>query len=172
MIERVRAQVASREPVDDREAESIREFLREFDRLTRPFDEDADSVHVTASAVVVGPHGVLLHLHKRLGMWLQPGGHIDEGESPPLAAWREAIEETGLTPGRPDDDQPLLHVDVHGGGRGHRHLDLRYLFEVDGEPAPPEGESQDVRWFAWPDALAIADPGLSGVLRWLTAGLA
>ena len=33
------------------------------------------------------------------------------------------------------------------------------------EPAPPAGESQDVRWFAWPEALAIADPGLAGFLQ-------
>ena len=45
---------------------------------------------------------------------------------------------------------PLAHLDVHAGGRGHTHLDLRYLLAVDGddEPAPPAGESQDVRWFA------------------------
>jgi hypothetical protein len=58
-------------------------------------------------------------------------------------------------------------VDVHDGGRGHTHLDLRYLLAVEGdeEPAPPSGESPEVRWFAWPDAVAIADPGLVGFLQ-------
>jgi hypothetical protein len=60
----------------------------------------------------------------------------------------------------------LAHVDVHPGGRGHTHLDLRYVLQVDGdeEPAPHAGESQEVRWFSWADALAIADPGLAGFL--------
>jgi hypothetical protein len=52
----------------------------------------------------------------------------------------------------------LVHVDVHAGGRGHTHLDLRYL--IDGgtaDPAPPEGESQEIAWFTWPDAINRAD---------------
>lgn len=154
------ALVAARVPVDERERESIERFLAELDRLERPFDEDADPVHVTASAIVVGPRGVCLHLHKRLGLWLQPGGHIDAGETPEEAARREVREETGFVCTAP----VFVHVDVHDGGRGHTHLDLRYLLEADGDPSPAEGESPDVRWFAWDDAIAIADPGLRGAL--------
>src|SRR5688500_10821251 len=39
---------------------------------------------------------VLLHWHRRLGLWLPPGGHIDPGELPDEAAVRETLEETGL----------------------------------------------------------------------------
>ena len=47
----------------------------------------------------------------------------------------------------------LAHVDVHDGGRGHTHLDLRYLFDAgDADPAPPADESQDVGWFGWDEA--------------------
>jgi 8-oxo-dGTP pyrophosphatase MutT (NUDIX family) len=147
--------------VDERELRSRRRFLAELARLDRPFDETADPTHVTSSAIVVGPRGVLLHRHKRLDMWLQPGGHIDEGETPEQAAVRETLEETGLTPiGEPE----FVHVDVHPGPRGHTHLDLRYLIHTDGNPRPAEGESQDVRWFTWDEALAMADAGLSGIL--------
>jgi 8-oxo-dGTP pyrophosphatase MutT (NUDIX family) len=59
-------------------------------------DEHADPVHVTASAVIVGPRGVALHRHKALGTWVAPCGHIDPGETPSDAAVREAAEETGL----------------------------------------------------------------------------
>jgi hypothetical protein len=57
-------------------------------------------------------------------------------------------------------------VDVHDGGQGHTHLDLRYVFTVVGDdtPHPPPGESQDVRWFDWDEALATADPGLVAAL--------
>ena len=51
-------------------------------RSSDPFDEHADPIHVTGSAIVVGRRGVVLLTHKRLGIWLQPGGHVDAGEAP------------------------------------------------------------------------------------------
>lgn len=123
-------------------------------------------MHVTASAIVTGPRGVVLHRHKRLGLWLQPGGHVDRGEGPADAAVREAREETGLIARHPADGARLVHVDVHEGGRGHTHLDLRYLlYADDADPAPPPEESQAVRWFPWEEAIAVADPGLVGALQ-------
>lgn len=167
------ASVARLRPVDGREARARHRILVALGRLPRPFDRDADPTHVTGSAVVLGPEGVLLHLHKRLGMWLQPGGHLEPGETPWAAARREAEEETGLQfAGWPVGGPDLAHVDVHPGGRGHIHLDLRYVLHVHGDPTPrpPQGESQAVRWFAWPDAIAVADPGLAGFLRALRGG--
>lgn len=165
----IRQSVLDRAPVDDRERESQRLFIEHFDRLDDPCNEDADTVHVTGSAIIVGRRGVVLHLHKRLQLWLQPGGHVEPGETPWDAARREAEEETGLAVefvGDLGEAQPVLaHVDVHAGPRGHTHLDLRYvLVGADAEPAPPPQESQQVRWFGWDDAMAVADVGLIGAL--------
>lgn len=160
--ELVRRTVADRMPIDDAERASIDRFLVEYDRLADPFDQHLDPVHVTGSAIVVGPRGVVLLRHKRLGFWLQPGGHVDPGETPWEAARRESQEETGLSvefTERGEDGRPTLaHVDVHPGGRGHTHLDLRYV--VDGgeeDPDPPAGESQEIGWFEWPAAIERAD---------------
>lgn len=160
------AAVAGRQPVDDRERTGIASLLQEVARLPRPFDQDADPTHVTASAIVVGPRGVVLHLHRRLGLWLQPGGHIERGETPAAAAHREAREETGLAVDHPRGGPRLVHVDVHPGPRGHTHLDVRYLLMAGhADPAPARGESQQVRWFDWEEAVAMADAGLVGALR-------
>jgi 8-oxo-dGTP pyrophosphatase MutT (NUDIX family) len=168
--QRIRADVAGRRAVDHREEVAITTFLAAFDELADPLDQRSDPVHVTGSGIVVGERGVILLKHKRLGLWLQPGGHIDPGETPWDAAWRESREETGLDVvfRGPFDEHgvpALVHVDVHDGGRGHTHLDLRYL--LDGgleDPAPPEDESQEIGWFTWDEAIELADPGLRGAL--------
>jgi 8-oxo-dGTP pyrophosphatase MutT (NUDIX family) len=165
LVDDVLASVAARTPVDDREHESIGHVLTTVPRLAEPFDVDADPTHITGSALIVGPRGIVLLRHRRLGIWVQPGGHVDPGETPWDAARREAIEETGL-PVRFLGTQPeLAHVDVHPGGRGHTHLDLRYLFQADdADPAPPDDESQEVGWYGWDDAVARAEAGMAGIL--------
>jgi 8-oxo-dGTP pyrophosphatase MutT (NUDIX family) len=162
----LRALVEGFEPASPREEESRRRFLAELDRLDAPYDEHADPTHVTASGIVVGPRGTVLHLHKRLGIWMQPGGHIDAGETPAVAARREATEELGLVVDHPADGPRLLQIDVHDAALGHFHLDLRYLLlGPDADPQPPPGESPDARWCAWDEALALADPTLGDGLR-------
>ena len=171
LIARLRTEIGALTPVDDREARARETILRALDELRHPLDEHADPTHLTSSAVVLSERGVLLHRHKRLGLWLQPGGHIDAGEDPADAATREVLEETGLVAHHARDPAVVAHVDVHDGGRGHTHLDLRYLLRTSGDdPRPPPGESQDAAWFSWRDAVAVADPGLRGLLTSMMAG--
>jgi 8-oxo-dGTP pyrophosphatase MutT (NUDIX family) len=154
-------------PADQREHDSVAEFLRVVPTLHDPCNEHADAVHVTASGIVVSNNGdkVALHLHKRLNMWLQPGGHIESGETPAQAALREAVEETGLDVCHEGDTAMFVHVDVHAGPKGHTHLDLRYLLRAPETPCrPAAGESQVAQWFSWDAAIEVADPGLSGCL--------
>lgn len=162
-VERIYEEVSAIAPIDAREQASKKRLLEGL-AMPRPFSQHADATHVTASAIVVGPEGVLLHLHKKLHLWLQPGGHIEENEPPWDAALREVLEETGLRALPVHDAERVVHVDVHPAG-GHVHLDLRYLLSASGLPAPAATESQLVRWFAWDDAFEVADAGLIGALR-------
>jgi 8-oxo-dGTP pyrophosphatase MutT (NUDIX family) len=155
-------------PVDARERDSIAQFLEVVPTLVNPCSEEADIRHVTVSAIVVSDEGdaVVLHLHKRLNMWLQPGGHIDAGEDIVAAALREAREETGLPVRHEREGGVCVHLDVHPGPRGHTHFDVRYVVRAPKvTPTPGVGESPEVRWFSWDDAHAIADAGLIGALQ-------
>jgi 8-oxo-dGTP pyrophosphatase MutT (NUDIX family) len=161
----LRALVEGHQPASPREEAARERFLSELARLSAPCDEDAGPTHVTASGIVVGPRGTVLHRHKRLGIWMQPGGHIDAGETPEVAARREATEELGMPVEHPADGPRLVHLDVHEAAFGHVHLDLRYLLlGDDADPAPPPGESPEARWCSWDEALTMADPALADAL--------
>jgi len=161
----LRALVERHEPASPREVAARARFLIELGRLAAPCDEHADPTHVTASGIVVGTRGTVLHLHKRLGIWMQPGGHIDAGETPDEAAQREATEELGLAVAHPPGGPLLVHLDVHPAALGHTHLDLRYLLlGEDADPQPPPGESPEASWFDWDEAQAMADPALAEAL--------
>lgn len=134
--------------------------------------------HVTASAVVVdvGTGAVLLHLHRRLGRWLQPGGHIDPAERPEDAAVRETLEETGVAVTHPEAGPCILHLDEHRGPDGHVHLDLRYLLHADrAAPRAAEGEATGegpgptLRWVAPDEARTLTDRSLARALDALVA---
>ncbi len=163
--EDLRVLVEGHAAASPREVAAQQRFLSELHLLTAPCDEHAGPTHVTASGIVVGRRGTVLHRHKRLGIWMQPGGHIDSGERPEDAAVREATEELGLKVAHPATGPSLIHLDVHEAALGHTHLDLRYLLlGADAVPMPPPDESPDARWCTWDEALRMADPALIDAL--------
>jgi 8-oxo-dGTP pyrophosphatase MutT (NUDIX family) len=171
ILEDLQSRLAAISPVDQREADSIEQTLERLTWPGDPFDEGANEHHLTASAFVVSSRGIILHRHRRLGIWVQPGGHVDAGESPEEACVREAREETGLEV-RHLVPPSLFHVDVHPGPAGHTHYDLRYVvLSKPLEPTPPEGESPEVYWFDFDAATQRAEESLVAVLRKLAESL-
>jgi 8-oxo-dGTP pyrophosphatase MutT (NUDIX family) len=114
--------------------------------------------HFTVAVFVVWEGKVLLHRHRKLGMWLPPGGHIEENELPDEAAVREVFEETGLRvelvgERREDIADPVqLHrpagVQLENIGPGHQHIDLIYFARPSGSTDIREDFSDDkVGWY-------------------------
>jgi 8-oxo-dGTP pyrophosphatase MutT (NUDIX family) len=160
----LRDQIERLEPSDDRESRSIVATLERLDWPGDPFAEEENPHHLTASAFVVSSRGVVLHRHRLLGIWIQPGGHVDATESPEAAALRETLEETGLV-ARHLDPIELFQVDLHPGPKGHTHYDLRYVvLAPPDDPSPPEHESPEVEWFDFDVAQERCEPALAPVL--------
>lgn len=115
--------------------------------------------HLTASVLVFDEpiQHVLLTLHRKVGAWLQFGGHLEPTDtSLYAAAEREAREESGLplNPGGGLVVHPVIaQLDRHSLGAGfthcREHLDVRYVGVADHRATPVvSAESHDVRW--WP----------------------
>lgn len=110
------------------------------------------------------PKKVLLIHHKKLGRWLQPGGHIERFENPLEAAVREVKEETGIDIGFLkdqvhfiDDNASFLPIPkflmeqtipAFEDQPKHYHLDINYLVEIPEQSLKlSEHESHDIGWF-------------------------
>lgn len=117
--------------------------------------------HFTASCYVVDGGGrLLLHHHRRLDRWLQMGGHVEEGESPGLAALREGAEESGLRDLRLCGG--IFDLDVHSipaakGEPQHHHFDIRYVARTDAPETITldRRESNELGWFTLDRAAAL-----------------
>ncbi|MEM7246562.1 MAG: NUDIX domain-containing protein [Acidobacteriota bacterium] len=145
--------------IEARHLTSIREFV---DRTDDPFDRGVVEGHLTGSAFVLdSDERMLLTHHRKLGLWLNLGGHAESERRAGAVAMREATEESRLSdlvfdPRLLDatGEPRLLDVDVHAiperkGEPEHWHFDLRFLIRT----LSPER--------------AVADPSESKGLEWL-----
>lgn len=109
--------------------------------------------HVTASCWILSPDGehCLLTLHRKLGKWLQLGGHVDGEPEVWRAALREAQEESGME--RFLVAPEPLDIDIHEIPAGHHepahlHHDIRFLLRAEpGQKLAISDESLELRWF-------------------------
>jgi len=108
---------------------------------------------------VVSEGKVLLLLHRKLGKWLPPGGHIEPGEIPDDAAVREVYEETGVRAELVgerglaiDDPRQLIipqGVQVEQISEDHEHVDFVYFGRPIGDTTlRGNRESKRLGWFS------------------------
>lgn len=102
-----------------------------------------------------------------------PGGHMDPNETPPEAAKREALEETGieieLIPqeniwinhwNAKSFERPYLclieEIPTHKDVPAHQHLDFVYVARPNGGKIQHNSaETHDIRWFSWEELQAL-----------------
>lgn len=123
----------------------------------------------TVAVFVVHNDHVLLHPHRKLGIWLPPGGHIEPHELPDEAALREVAEESGLVvelvgnygveihdPGAPRQLIRPEGIQLEDISPGHQHIDLIYYARpVDAPPDDLPPLIDDMRWIREDDFASI-----------------
>jgi 8-oxo-dGTP pyrophosphatase MutT (NUDIX family) len=92
----------------------------------------------------------LLTHHKKLGRWLQVGGHSDGCADPLAVAIKEAEEESGLAVTALAAE--AFDIDVHEiparkSDPAHFHFDIRFVLQArEGEAFQVSDESHDLAW--------------------------
>ena len=115
--------------------------------------------HFCASVFVINPKNkkILLVHHKKFNKWVQPGGHIEDDETPEEAALREVYEETGVKVQllgrrfpREDDYIRPLGIQKNRNNRGDIHIDIIYLaIPVNNiDTTVNVKENLDAKWFS------------------------
>ena len=120
--------------------------------------------HLTVSGFVVHDDKVALHWHRKIGLWLPAGGHIEAGEDPVQAVLREIEEEFAV---KAEVLPPASRVDYAGGPAqldpphamidcwavDHWHVDLVYYCRLlNGYPGRSYEPDSPILWM---DASAL-----------------
>ena len=117
-----------------------------------PYVRERLAGHFTASCWLVDRSGdrALLTHHRKLGMWLQLGGHADGERDLQVVALKEAEEESGLSglsiaAGIFDLDRHW--IPEHKRVPAHWHYDVRYVVHAgEDEAYTVSEESHDLAW--------------------------
>jgi len=135
--------------------------------------------HFCVTAYVFNPNDrrfLMVH-HRKLNMWVPPGGHVDPNEIPDNAAVRETLEETGVSVRLIDRKGPAdsCLVAPFGIQRNiikeglHEHLDLIYLAVPESDPAQAvlnDRESLGIGWFTLDEIMSPSFATFVTVRQW------
>jgi 8-oxo-dGTP pyrophosphatase MutT (NUDIX family) len=158
------------------EADVVAHFAALLDDDQDPYLRERLAGHFTASAWLVDRTGqrVLLTHHRKLGLWLQLGGHADGDRDLARAALKEAEEESGLaglSVAGEIFDMDRHWIPEHKDVPAHWHYDVRFVVHAGGhEDFVVSDESHAL---AWREITALvddadADPSLRRMARkWL-----
>lgn len=164
-------------PSDPREAGFRERMLALLDARAPLARSHFEPGHLTASAFVLSPErdAVLLIFHKKLGIWVQPGGHIEPGDVDlAAAARREVAEEVGLELSGPEGR--IFDIDIHAiparkDEPAHEHFDVRFCFQAPTRAFAASDEVADARWVALAEAEQVTtDESVLRAVRKLRAG--
>jgi 8-oxo-dGTP pyrophosphatase MutT (NUDIX family) len=142
------------------EAEVCAHFSRFLSSATTVFRREHVVGHFTGSAWLVSADSerVLLTHHRKLGRWLQLGGHADGDEDLARVALREAEEESGLDGLLVEGG--IFDLDCHliperASEPAHWHYDVRYVLRASGREA--FAVSEESLALAWKPIRMIAE---------------
>lgn len=176
----IRSLISQIQPVDGEEAEQIafaQNWIDSGAELFRAETPTTPNPHLVCYFLLIDPEArkVLLVEHKKAGLWLPTGGHVEKNEHPKETVCREIVEELGCPADFLSEAPFFLTVRQTHGDRD-KHTDISLWYILRGSTATPyhydENEFHSIRWF---DPLEIpfegSDPNLKRLLKkWISCG--
>ena len=153
----------------------VQAFVELLEDTLDPFRRERLAGHFTSGAWLVSADGerILMTHHRKLGRWLQLGGHADGERDMGQVALKEAQEESGLS-GLTVEGEAIFDLDRHWIPErkevpGHWHYDVRYVVRAGGdENYVVSEESLDLAWRSIAEVALDADESMSRMARkWL-----
>lgn len=153
----IKDKLSKYQPVDHEDEKNWQLLCSFVEKNPDCFDEKKVDGHITGSAWLLSPDlkKVLLTHHKKLGKWMQLGGHADGEANVFNVALREAKEESGIQDIEALSED-IFDVDVHliperKDKLAHYHYDVRFLLKTCHEKFIVSGESHDLAWISIKD---------------------
>ncbi len=139
--------------ITPRELEPLERMRAFIQRRADCFERSLEEGHMTGSAVLLNHemNACLLTHHRKLGLWLQPGGHADGDHDLRRVALKEATEESGIS-GIELVQSTAIDIDIHEiparpKEPQHYHYDIRFLMRAPaGARFVVSEESHDLAW--------------------------
>ncbi len=150
-------------PLDTTEAVHLAATLHFFETCRgNSLSRDTPEGHMTASCVAIHPSQpwMVILWHKKIGRWVQPGGHVEDSDASVAdASLRELCEETGASVTDIQRFLGIIDIDVHPipahkNQPEHLHYDVRFGFVMSENWEPGE----DTQWMPAADVIANLDP--------------
>ncbi|HEY0699148.1 MAG TPA: NUDIX domain-containing protein [Micromonospora sp.] len=182
---RVAGLVAGIHPFDERERADLATasgWISGGAPLWRTVPPDIPPTHLVSYFVLLDRcrGELLLVAHRKAGLWLPTGGHVEPGEDPWDTVRRECVEELGVPAvAHPAAGQRPVFLTVTGtrGAGPHTDVSLWYLLVADASSitSHDQGEFAGIRWLT-PQAVLdepveTLDPQMHRVVRKLVATL-
>jgi 8-oxo-dGTP diphosphatase len=159
--------IRSHDPLEEEQIASTLAWIKTGAPLYRLAKEDDPPMHLVAYFLLYdsSQQRLLLVDHKKAGLWLPSGGHVEPNEHPQTTVQREVLEELGIEAAFLLSE-PLFLTVTPTVGSSARHTDVSLWYVLKGDSSQEmwfdEGEFHQVAWFAL-DALPLerCDPHLA-----------
>jgi 8-oxo-dGTP pyrophosphatase MutT (NUDIX family) len=162
----ISALLAAIPPWDDLEADhvsSASRWIASGAPLYRNGHPDEPPVHLVSYFVPFDEvrHELLLVDHRKFGLWLPPGGHVEIGEDPWAAVRRECAEElaTAANATAISSERPFfVTMTLTRGAKQHTDVSLWYIVgaNVGSVTEYDENEFASIRWLTLPQVLSLS----------------